>query len=143
MVPIFPAHGPQDEARYRSVKREDREYSLFCLEFCSAVLLRRPEQIEALEMAANHFTALGYYTDGLLLDQRLALLKPRDPGVLYNLACSFALIGHVDDAILTLSRAVRFGYHDHRHMAEDKDLSSLRDDPRFRELLDLIEKRSE
>lgn len=143
MVPIFPPHGPQDEARFQSVKREERDYSLFCLEFCSAILDRRPAQLEALEMAANHFTALGYYTDGLLLDQRLAMLRPHDPGVLYNLGCSFALIGQVDDAILTLSRAIRFGYDDHHHMASDKDLSSLRSDARFKDLLATMEKHHE
>lgn len=143
MTPIFPPHGPQDEARFRAVKREERDYSLFCVEFCSEILCRRPAQLEALEMAANHFTALGYYSDGLLLDQRLAMLRPRDPGVLYNLGCSFALIGQHDDAIITLSRAVRFGYDDHRHMANDKDLSSLRGDPRFGELLRTMQKNGE
>jgi hypothetical protein len=141
MVSIFPPHGPQDEARCRSLKSEERDYILFCLEFCSEILLKRPEQIEALEMAANHFTALGYYTDGLLLDQRLAMLRPRDPGVLYNLACSFALIGRADDAILTLSRAVQHGYADHKHMADDRDLSSLRGDARFGELLNIMAKK--
>ncbi len=141
MVPIFPPHGPQDEARCRALKGEEREYFLFCLEFCSEILLKRPEQLEALEMAANHFTDLGYYTDGLMLDQRLALLKPRDPGVLYNLGCSFALIGRPDDAIITLSRAVQHGYADYRHMADDRDLSSLRGDSRFRELLSIMEKK--
>ena len=141
MVPIFPPRGPQDEARCRSLKREDREYFLFCLEFCSEILLKRPDQIEALEMAANHFTALGYYTDGLMLDQRLAMLKPRDPAVLYNLGCSFALIGRPDDAILTLARAVQYGYGDYRHMADDRDLSSLRADARFGELLAIVEKK--
>ncbi len=135
MVSIFPPHGPHDEARFRSVKREEREYSLFCLEFCSDILNGRPVQVEALEMAANHFTALGYYTDGLMLDQRLAMLKPRDPGILYNLGCSFALVGKADDAILTLMRAVRYGYRDRKHMAGDKDLFSLREDPRFKALL--------
>ena len=42
MVPIFPPHGPQDEARFQSMKRDERDYSLFCLEFCSALLDRRP-----------------------------------------------------------------------------------------------------
>ncbi len=135
MTSIFPPNGPRDETRFHSVKREDREYSLFCLEFCSDILCMRPVQLEALELAADHFTALGYYTDGLLLDQRLAMLKPRDPGILYNLGCSFALVGKADDAILTLMRAVRYGYRDRRHMAGDRDLLSLREDPRFKALL--------
>lgn len=143
MASIYPPHGPQDTQRYDSVQKKDREYSMFALEFCSKILEQRPCHVEALELAANHFTALGYYTDGLLLDQRLAEIRPEDPGVLYNLGCSLALIGRHDDAILTLSRAVQFGYHDHRHMSTDKDLGSLRDDPRFRELLRLMQGRGD
>lgn len=142
MPSIFPPVGPHDEARFQSVKREEREYLWFCLEFCGRILDRRPSHLEALEMAANHYTELGYYNDGLMLDERLADLRPGDPGILYNLACSLALTGRVDDAILTLSRAVQNGYGDHRHMAADRDLAPVRDDPRFRQLIALMETRS-
>lgn len=138
MISIFPPHGPRDEARFHSVKREEREYSLFCLEFCSDILGKRPAQLEALEMAANHFTALGYYTDGLLLDQRLAMLRPGDPGILYNLGCSFALVGSVNDALVSLTRAVKFGYSDRKHMQNDQDLVSIRGDERFKQLIEIM-----
>ncbi|MCD8349372.1 MAG: hypothetical protein LUC93_02005 [Planctomycetaceae bacterium] len=141
MAPIYPPQGKRDETRYRSVKREDREYGEFCLGFCSAVLIRRPDHLEALEVAANHFTELGFYDDGLRLDQVLARIRPGDPGVLYNLACSFALTGRADEAILALSRAVNHGYDNHRHMASDRDLAGIATDPRFRELLVLMQGR--
>lgn len=135
MTPIFPPQGPQDEERLRLVKPEEREYLWFCLEFCSSVLEARPVHLEALEMAANHYTELGYYNDGLGLDERLVKLRPGDPGVLYNLACSLALIGRTADAVRALRRAVLHGYVDRRHMAADRDLESLRPDPGFRALL--------
>ena len=91
MLCIYPPTGSHDEARYQAVNREEREYLWFCIEFCSRILESRPEHLEALEMAANHFTELGYFDDGLRLDERLAALRPRDPGVLYNLSCSLAL----------------------------------------------------
>lgn len=131
MPSIFPPHGEQDAARFQSVDREEREYLLFCLEFCGGILDVRPSHLEALEAAANHFTELGYYVDGLRLDERLAELRPGDPGVLYNLSCSLALNGRMDDAFAVLSRAIRSGYHDHGHMAVDRDLGSLHADPRF------------
>lgn len=137
MTPIYPPQGLRDDARYRSVKRGEREYAHFCLEFCSAILDRRPNHAEALELAANRFTELGYYHDGLRLDQRLARLRPGDPGVLYNLACSLALLGRNDEALAALSRAIDGGYDNHRHMASDRDLENLHDDPRFAELVAL------
>ncbi len=141
MAPIYPPHGKRDDERYRSVKREDREYGEFCLGFCSVVLVRRPDHLEALEVAANHFTELGFYDDGLQLDQMLARIRPDDPGVLYNLACSFALTGRTDEAILALSNAVKHGYANHRHMASDRDLAGISGDPRFRELLAVMQGR--
>lgn len=138
MTSIYPPHGPQDAARFESLEREEREYSLFCLEFCGSILTRRPSQTEALELAANHFTALGYYADGLLLDQRLAVLKPSDPGVLYNLGCSLALTGRRDEAFLALNQAVTNGYADHQHMSADADLQTLKNDTRFETLLERI-----
>ncbi len=142
MAPIFPPRGPRDDLRWKNNSEDDRAYSLFCLEFCSSILDRRPDQFEALEMAANHFTRLGYYADGLGLDERLARIRPEDPGVLYNIACSFALVGRAEEAILALSRAAKFGYLNHRHMAEDEDLASLRGDDRFRQLLRAMRERT-
>lgn len=107
----------------------------FCLEFCDQILSRRPTHLEALELAATHCTELGYYSDGLGLDVRLADLMPDDSGILYNLSCSLALVGRRDEALQALARAVKNGYADHRHMATDRDLSSLWTDERFKHLL--------
>ncbi len=142
MASIFPPRGPRDAARWAGASGDDREYGLFCLEFCSAILDRRPEQFEALELAADHFTRLGYYADGLGVDERLARMRPEDPGVLYNMACSFALVGRAEEALSALSRAARFGYANHRHMAGDDDLASLRGDARFRRLLSAMRERA-
>lgn len=140
MFRIFPPAGEQDKQRYQSVESGERDYLWFCLEFCNTVLTKRPHHLEALEMAANHFTDLGYYADGLRLDERLAALKPDDPGILYNLSCSLALIGRVEDAFAILARAVAKGYRDYRHMSTDRDLAPLREDPRFSDLLALAAK---
>jgi tetratricopeptide (TPR) repeat protein len=135
MPPIFPPKGPRDDARWQRASDEDREYGLFCLEFCSDILERRPEHYEALETAAGYFTHLGYYADGLALDERLIAIGPKNPAVLYNLACSLSLVGRRDDSLTILSLAVRLGYADHRHAARDGDLAGIRDDARFPALL--------
>lgn len=135
MTRIFPPKGDQDQTRARSLKREEREYIWFCLEFCEAILRRRSAHLESLELAANYYTQLGYYSDGLGIDRRLAELKPDDPGVLYNLACSYALTGRADEALETLEKAVDRGYRDFRHMSTDRDLAAIKGDPRFGKLL--------
>ncbi len=136
MDSIFPPSGEQDKSRPLQIKSDqERDYLWFSLEFCALVLNRRPIHTEALELAANHFTALGYFADGLRLDERLAALRPDDPGVLYNLSCSLALTGRRDEAFRQLALAVENGYRDHGHMATDMDLASLRGDERFMALV--------
>ncbi len=136
---IFPPQGGQNSHRARAMAKEEREYLWYCLEFLGQVLRRRPAHLDALSLAADHLTALGYYHDGLALDQTLARMLPRDPGVIYNLACSLALVGNKDEAFLRLNQAVENGYHDMHHVAHDDDLESLRGDPRFKEVLSRIE----
>lgn len=53
----------------------------------------------------------------------------------YNAACSFALAGDPDAAFDQLHHAVNAGFHDAAPFEQDPDLSSLRDDARWAELL--------
>jgi adenylate cyclase len=55
--------------------------------------------------------------------------------VLYNVACVFALLGNNDRAIDLLEHAVKLGWGYRAWLETDTDLTSLRDDPRFKALL--------
>jgi tetratricopeptide (TPR) repeat protein len=83
----------------------------------------------------NNLTLKGRYAQGLQIDKRLIYLRPNDPLAHYNLACSYALLRRTDQAIKTLRRAIELGYRDFRYMREDRDLDSIRRDPRFIQLL--------
>lgn len=107
----------------------------FELEFYETLLQRVPDFTEVLQAQASILSAKGLVKEGLRVDQRLVQLKPRDPTVHYNLACRYALLRQPDLAIRTLRRAVELGYRDFRYMVEDRDLESIRRDPRFREIL--------
>ena len=65
---------------------------------------------------------------------RAAIEREPDPGTYYNLACMEALAGHTDAAFEALTHVA-----DEPRLrelaADDSDLESLRDDPRFAELL--------
>ena len=94
-----------------------------------------------LRVQGNNLTLKGRFADGLQVDKRLVQLRPNDPLAHYNLACSYALLKRPDHAIKTLRRAVELGYRDFRYMREDRDLDSIRHDPRFRQLLREYENR--
>ena len=86
------------------------------------------------------FTAEGPYTEG---DYRRAIEIvseglahwPEHPTMLYQLGCYHALAGERDEAIAYLERAVARSPRAREWARGDADLDSLRDEPRFKELI--------
>ena len=107
----------------------------FELDFFTRVLTAAPEFPEVLRAQASNMTAKGRLQDGLTVDKKLVSLRPADPTARYNLACRYALLKQPDMALVTLRKAIELGYRDFRYMEEDRDLDSIRKDPRFRKLL--------
>jgi len=107
----------------------------FELSFYEGILQRRADYVEVLRVMGNLLTLKGRFADGLVIDKRLVHLRPNDALAHYNLACSYALLKRPDLSLKTLRRAVELGYRDFRYMREDRDLESIRRDPRFRQLL--------
>lgn len=127
--------GECDAQRFSALKTAEQELLQFKADFARAVLGNRPCNPEALAMAANALTALGYYADGLEFDRRLYALRPRDPVVVYNLSCSLALVNDRDAAFAMLEEAIDLGYSDAAQMRQDPDWEKVRELPRFQELL--------
>lgn len=113
----------------------------FELEFFAGVLAHHPDCVEALKVHAKNLATVKRHAEGLAVDSRITRLRPFDALAHYNLACSLALNGHIDDALQQLRKAVELGYRDFRYMKQDGDLALVRQDPRFRVLLRDYEKR--
>jgi beta-lactamase regulating signal transducer with metallopeptidase domain/tetratricopeptide (TPR) repeat protein len=76
------------------------------------------------------------YADAAAAFERAAGEQFRADVSLYNAACSHALAGHREQAVMTLKAAIAAGYDDYEHIAEDSDFDSLRGDPEFAKALD-------
>jgi tetratricopeptide (TPR) repeat protein len=113
----------------------------FELEFFAGILNRLPDYVDVLRVMGNLLTLKARYAEGLQIDKRLVQLRPHDALAHYNLACSYALLKRPDLSLKTLRRAVELGYRDFRYMKEDRDLDSIRHDPRFRQLMREYESR--
>jgi tetratricopeptide (TPR) repeat protein len=129
---------PASGGRTRQAEQNQLDFEI---EFYGRILERYPEYVDVLRVQGNNLTLKGRYAEGLQIDKRLCQLRPGDALVHYNLACSYALLKRPEQAIKTLRRAVELGYRDFRYLREDKDLESIRHDPRFRQLLREYEKR--
>jgi tetratricopeptide (TPR) repeat protein len=134
--------GPEPTSTGNPLTRLPEQSQLdFELDFFAAILARRPDYVDVLRIMGNNLTLKGRYAQGLQIDKRLVQLRPNDPLAHYNLACSYALLRRPDQALKMLRRAVELGYRDFRYMREDRDLESVRQDPRFRQLLREYENR--
>jgi serine/threonine protein kinase/tetratricopeptide (TPR) repeat protein len=94
-----------------------------------------PDDSRAATMCAVALCRLGERAAGLEWAKRARAIDPDDPGVLYNVACLFALEDQPDDALACLEQAFRSGFGARDWIARDPDLESLRGDPRFQTLL--------
>jgi len=94
-----------------------------------------PDDARALYLGAGALVLLGERERGLEWTKRARAIDPEDPGVLYNVACSYAQLGQTDEAISCLQKAVQNGFGHREWLENDSDLDSLRNDPRFQTLL--------
>ncbi len=120
-------------------QKTDDEFTIWFLE---GVLDKYPTYVECLMYLGNAYTATGMYEKGLNADLRLARLRPKDPLVYYNLACSFSLMGRFDESLVSLEKAVELGYDDLMYLINDDDLDSLRDEEGYKVLIDKLKKSS-
>jgi tetratricopeptide (TPR) repeat protein len=130
---------PFDEPTLERLSRVLGSVSLdFEIGFFERARRREPDCEPVLEALGHAYTQHGRLEEGLEVDRRLAELRPEDPIVQYNLACSYALLGSKEDGLEALGRAIELGYDDLEHLESDRDLDGIRDDERFAELVKKI-----
>jgi len=113
----------------------------FEITFYNGLIRKNPNFIEALVALGDLYTKAGMYKEGLSVDEKLVQLKPDDPIVLYNLACSYSLLKDIDKAFRAFKKAINCGYFDFEHLEQDDDLSNLRKDRRFQQYLARIKEK--
>jgi hypothetical protein len=131
-----PSPQPQPAAAASNLARLAAQPQVdFELDFFSAVLEHRPDYFEVLKAHAKNLAMARRHQEGLQVDQKITRLRPQDALARYNLACSLALNRYHSEAIAELRKAVELGYRDFGFIKQDRDLDSIRKDPRFRALL--------
>ena len=119
------------------VKRRKKDLEI---EFYENIVKEKPNFFQALSCLGDAYTRRGFYKEGLEVDKKLAKLKPDDPIVHYNFACSLSLIGSLEEAFKKIEEAVLLGYDDFSYILKDPDLENLRKHPRFEGFFEKIKK---
>ena len=115
-----------------------KELLEFEINFYERLLKEYPNFVDVLMALGETYTRRGWYEKGLEIDRRLSGLRPHEPVIWYNLACSLSLLKRYDDSLEALRQAIALGYDDFEYLLKDSDLASLRQLPKFRRLLEAI-----
>jgi Flp pilus assembly protein TadD len=108
-----------DAARRLSLKLIDERLEL------------NPDDARATNLGATTLARMGDRDKTLEYIRRSLAIDPDDSGMLYNIACSYALIGMTDEALASLETAVDRGFGHKEWLEHDSDLASIRNTPRF------------
>ncbi|MDP9177354.1 MAG: protein kinase [Gemmatimonadota bacterium] len=97
-----------------------------------------PDDTRACVLAAGGFAALGEVDRAAELAERALAIDPDDPMLLYNVACTYAQLHKTSEALDCLESAVDKGYGHKEWIEHDSDFDSIRDNPRFKAILETM-----
>jgi TolB-like protein/Flp pilus assembly protein TadD len=104
-------------------------------ELLPSYLLQNPDDARARLIYATQLARTGRRDEAISEAAKALESSPGDPVMLYNAACLYVSFDEADRAIATLQQAVAAGYSNFGWMKNDPDLASLRNHPRFLELM--------
>jgi tetratricopeptide (TPR) repeat protein len=110
------------------VSRRFREMEMLVLE---RQLEAVPEDVRARVLLAADYANIGRVEDAVRHAEMAVALRPKDSGVLYNVACTYGALGKKPEALAMLRRSKEAGYSNEDWIHQDPDLKCLHDDPEF------------
>ena len=106
------------------------------IERARAVLELNPDDIRVLNTGAFAFVRLGELDEGEKWMKASVEKAPNDTIVHYNAACMYALAGNVEKSLDFLENLqIKVGSLNREWLEHDSDLDTIRDHPRFAEIL--------
>jgi adenylate cyclase len=118
--------------------REEMEARRASVDLLERHIAVNPHDTQALCRAANQLSAIGEPGRGELMAEEALTRGGNEPLVLYNIACFYARRGNKDRSLELLQLAIKRGWGDLAWFETDSDLDSLRDDARFKRLLERL-----
>ncbi len=126
---------------YRSMGRSElaRQADEKTLEVIERHVALNPDDARALCFGASALAEQGQRDKAVQWAEVALESRENEPHFLYNTGCTFAQLGETERALDLLERAVNLGWGHRAWIEHDSDLASLRDNPRFKALLDRMQ----
>jgi serine/threonine protein kinase/Flp pilus assembly protein TadD len=96
-----------------------------------------PDDVRARILLAVGYAHVGRPEEAMTHLNRAIQLRPDDGNTLYNATCVYGILGRKAEALETLRRAFQAGYGNYDWVKRDPDLTCIRDDPEFKQLVGL------
>jgi tetratricopeptide (TPR) repeat protein len=95
-----------------------------------------PDDVRARVLLACGYAEKGNEEGAVRELQRAIAIRPDDFNILYNAACTYAVLGRKAEAMDLLKKAQTVGFLTMDWVARDPDLASLHDEPEFQRMLE-------
>ena len=97
-----------------------------------------PEDVRARILLAGNLASFEQEREECIRHLQTAVtLRPGDPNILYNAACTYGVLGKESEALETFRKAVAAGYTNLNWASRDSDLDCLHDNAEFQKLVGL------
>jgi len=126
---------------YRMLGEEDKSQLWYgiALKNLSRRLELHPDDSRAVYLKSATLIELGQHEEGLQWADKAFETDPRDPYIVYGVACSYSRVGRIEEAVDYFEKSVLCGFAHKDWMEHDADLDPLRDHPRFKAIVDAMD----
>lgn len=123
---------------YRSSGRDElaREADTAALDLIERHVALNPDDHRSLYMGSAMLAALGRREQAIEWAEAALRARENDPQTLYNVGCTYAVLGDTERALDLLESSCDNGWYDRQWLEHDSDLAILRSNPRFERLLE-------
>jgi tetratricopeptide (TPR) repeat protein len=91
----------------------------------------------------NSYLERAEYEKALEQYKKALEIEPKNSIALYNVACAYSRMKKIEEALDALDRCVDAGYRDVGWMEKDPDLDNLRDEPRYKTIVQRLRQQAE